>query len=353
MLLHWGTEYLQRLIPERLHGRLNEITVDPNYEFKPNETFPHLNADTGEIIGQVSMPTLTRVSRLRLRTFLSREQDLNIQFGKRLKTISPDSSSEDVSVSFEDGARVKGACIIGCDGSRSRVREVLCGDKAKPQDVGVTMINHKARYPAEVAKLLRMHHPIVKLGFSKDQAAALVAVVDASDKDCPENWYFQTYFAWWGPPYAEDLQDPRERLRYYKERASKLCEPFCSAALALGDDEVVPVDAGQQWAPFQWDNRGGRATLAGDAAHSMLPHRGQGLNNAMKDASEIVDALTAVYKGQRSLEEAITSYESEMIPRGANEIRLTRIVAEKRRDMENKDPLILRGLQKADPNAES
>lgn len=37
------------------------------------------------------------------------------------------------------------------------------------------MINHKARYPAEVAKLLRMHHPIVKLGFSKDQAAALVA----------------------------------------------------------------------------------------------------------------------------------------------------------------------------------
>lgn len=79
MLLHWGTEYLRNLIPQRLHGRLNEITVDPNYEFRPNETFPHLNADTGEIIGQVSMPTLTRVSRLRLRTFLSKEQNLNIQ----------------------------------------------------------------------------------------------------------------------------------------------------------------------------------------------------------------------------------------------------------------------------------
>jgi hypothetical protein len=35
MLLHWGDEYLRKLIPERLHGRLNEATVDANYEFKP------------------------------------------------------------------------------------------------------------------------------------------------------------------------------------------------------------------------------------------------------------------------------------------------------------------------------
>lgn len=73
----------------------------------------------------------------------------------------------------------------------------------------------------------------------------------------------------------------------------------------------------------------------------------------MKDASELVDALRAVYRGQRSLEEATSSYEREMIPRGANEIQLTRIVAEKRRDMDSKDLLILRGLQKADPNVKS
>jgi len=76
--------------------------------------------------------------------------------------------------------------------------------------------------------------------------------------------------------------------------------------------------------------------------------RGQGLKNAVKDASELVDALTAVYKGQKCLEEAIASYEAEMIPRGANEIRLTQLVAEKRRDMKNNDPMILKGLQKAE-----
>ena len=43
--------------------------------------------------------------------------------------------------------------------------------------------------------------------------------------------------------------------------------------MALKDDEVVPVDAGAQFSPYHWDNRGGRITLAGDAAHAMLPRK--------------------------------------------------------------------------------
>ncbi|KIW96496.1 uncharacterized protein Z519_03565 [Cladophialophora bantiana CBS 173.52] len=84
-----------------------------------------------------------------------------------------------------------------------------------------------------------------------------------------------------------------------------------------------------QFAPFPWDNTDGRVTLAGDAAHAMLPHRGQGLNNALKDASEIVDAL--------SLKDAIDAYEAEMIPRGAAEVGLTRQQADKRIDAQYED----------------
>lgn len=55
---------------------------------------------------------------------------------------------------------------------------------------------------------------------------------------------------------------------------SQFCEPFRTAFLALSDDalEQVPVFPGAQWAPtMKWDNHGGKLTLAGDSAHSMLP----------------------------------------------------------------------------------
>lgn len=79
MLLHWGEEYLRKVLPDDLASRLRDITVDTHYDWKPNERFPHLDADTGEIVRYVEMPVITRVSRKRLRRFLSQNQKLNIR----------------------------------------------------------------------------------------------------------------------------------------------------------------------------------------------------------------------------------------------------------------------------------
>ena len=144
-----------------------------------------------------------------------------------------------------------------------------------------------------------------------------------------------------------------------------MCEPFRTAGLKLGEGEVVPVYAGQQWAPdMAWDNHEGKVTLAGDAAHSMVPRtlpllvcrklrclearghllgltcvteRGQGLNNAIKDASDIVDAIKRALAGETSLEAAITAYEAEMKARGATEVALSLEQALKSR---NKDTIM-------------
>lgn len=171
-------------------------------------------------------------------------------------------------------------------------------------------------------------------------------VLDAPDPERPETWRYQNWTSWQGRPYASELQDPRARMKFFKEHSAKLGDPWRAAGLAIDDDFELPIDPLQVWAPDAtnpWDNKGGKVTLAGDAAHSMPPcecqknlftkiiledadfstDRGQGLNNAIEDASHLVQAIISVVKHSETLGAAIALYEKEMVPRGAKEVRLS------------------------------
>jgi len=51
-------------------------------------------------------------------------------------------------------------------------------------------------------------------------------------------------------------------------------EPFHSAVQWMSEDSSpVFMRQLQYWPTVPWDNRGGRVTLAGDAAHCLLPSR--------------------------------------------------------------------------------
>ena len=77
MLLHWGSPYLHRVLPEHLQARIKEPRVDPNHEMV--EPVPYLNGETGEVVSSVPTEVITRVSRKKLRRFLTEGEDLNIK----------------------------------------------------------------------------------------------------------------------------------------------------------------------------------------------------------------------------------------------------------------------------------
>lgn len=113
-------------------------------------------------------------------------------------------------------------------------------------------------------------------------------------------------------------------MSFFKHRASEWAEPWRSAGLAIAPDTHLPLDKSTYWARCaKWDNRGGRVTLAGDAAHPMTPHRGQGLNNALQDAANFVAAIKSVVSGEAGLREAVDGFDAEVLERGKVEMEIS------------------------------
>jgi 2-polyprenyl-6-methoxyphenol hydroxylase-like FAD-dependent oxidoreductase len=112
-------------------------------------------------------------------------------------------------------------------------------------------------------------------------------------------------------------------MAFFKSRGATYTEPWCTAAAQIDPDTYLPLDRGTYWANARaWDNRGGRMTLCGDAAHPMTPHRGQGLNNALLDAANYVAALEGVSGGEE-LKEAVDRYDAEVLERGTREMGIS------------------------------
>ena len=76
MQLHWGKEYLFSVVPDHIQSRLKEAVVDPDYD--ADEPFPHVNGETGEVIAEVHMAGIVRVSRRKLRRLLGWKAGLNV-----------------------------------------------------------------------------------------------------------------------------------------------------------------------------------------------------------------------------------------------------------------------------------
>ena len=79
-----------RLLPSDLQARFDETLVDPSYDSREGLSIPHVNGATGEVMARIAMPTMVRVSRKKLRIFLTSKQDLKISVSsKNIRTLNP------------------------------------------------------------------------------------------------------------------------------------------------------------------------------------------------------------------------------------------------------------------------
>ncbi|KAH8664656.1 hypothetical protein BX600DRAFT_498402 [Xylariales sp. PMI_506] len=212
-----------------------------------------------------------------------------VKLGKRLETAVQDGEDGRIVLGFADGTKAKADAVIGCDGIKSRMREILLGSDHPaarpgysyqsvyrvlvPMDQAVSVLGEArakhSLYEAGPGAFL-IHYPISQGAvmnvvayvvdphdWPAEQAGQLTALASKAD--------VLRAYADWGPQVAQLVDLFPERLERW----------------GLFDTANHPLET------FAY----GRICLAGDAAHATTPHLGQGASMGVEDSLALATVL--------------------------------------------------------------
>ncbi|KAL2847334.1 hypothetical protein BJX68DRAFT_112979 [Aspergillus pseudodeflectus] len=358
MGLHWGTESLRTLMREDMWLRIQSVQVDPSTPTAAKDAIQFLNGQTGELMTSVPANNFYRLRRRKLRALLAK--GLDIRYGVRLDKIKYSEDGKSATASFHNGPSITASLVVGTDGARSTIREILLGpDQGSIRTLPYCATFVQARFTADQALFLRSFHPLYLASINPAGYFAFFGLHDLPDPEQPETWTFFFYISWHSPLDEQEATanwSNAQRLQQVKEFSKEFTDPWKSAFNWLPDDQEVwymsltDFDPGAEG--HRWDNKGGRVTLAGDAAHAMTYQRGQGLNHSVTDARKLATAIGDFYSGRKTRAEAIRLYEEEMIARAGGEVRMSTTNTEMVHDWQKvlKSPIMTKGMTKVPDN---
>jgi len=222
----------------------------------------------------------------------------DVRYGTELVSFTQDETG--VTAAIKDratgnGSEVRADYLIAADGAHSRIRETLA---IPTQGLGeLPECQIFVYFRADWGSLVRGYETDVFQIVNKDVRGMFMIT------DQQRGLFMISY----SPARGEAAQD------YTPER----CQEMIRLALGKSDLEVSVVDRAD-WKPIQRvaDRfQEGRIFLVGDAAHTMPPYLGLGVNTAIQSAQNLGWKLAAVLKGQVT-PELLATYQTERRPVG-------------------------------------
>lgn len=270
--VHFDFEIARAFAAISLDEELASITESaPTYEWRNAAGDLLLRFDWSGV-GPTGWPIATMFSQPQLEGLLDRrltEAGITLLRGSKVTALTQDEAG--VRLELAEGQEVRASYVVGCDGARSTIRELL----------GI---------------------PMTDLGFSYDWL-----VVDTIP-DGPSRWDSQniqicdptrpTTIVSGGPGRRrfEFMRLPDEISAELQEpgRVWQLLEPWGVTPDNAQLERAVVYTFVARWAE-RW--REDRVLIAGDAAHQMPPFAGQGMCSGIRDAANLVWKLDLVLRG--------------------------------------------------------
>ncbi|KAK4444712.1 FAD/NAD(P)-binding domain-containing protein [Podospora aff. communis PSN243] len=347
--IYWAQSRLEECLPSEITNRLHTVQADPNAKPSADSVLPIYDGITGEMLSPAGAPFAVRYRRRAWLGLIG--EGVDIRYGKRIAKVV--TSDDGVTAIFTDGTEEKGDLVIGAEGAHSVVRDFLF--ESTPEDgkllsSPIVASATVGTMDPEVALAVRKVSNLCHITLDKNGLFTFVSTHDVSAPD-PADWVFVIVMSW------ASYEDTSAKLKTYDQihkdmvsRVQDLAYPFKDAITTFKPDGDRCWHARMTYWPTKpWDSRGGKVTLAGDAAHAMTFHRGQGLGNAISDAAEMLQHLRGMAEHTPAeLAKAVKRYEEGMWPRGleAVEGNLENTVAIHNWEFVMKSPIVVKGLKK-------
>ncbi|KAL1964907.1 hypothetical protein VTN77DRAFT_6260 [Rasamsonia byssochlamydoides] len=355
LTIHWAHSLLCNMLPAEVVQRLEESHVTREaLETGDYGRFTLFDLSTGVAKYNVPAAKRMRFSRGKLREILA--MGIEIEWSKRLKAVD---SLDDMAIAhFEDGTSVQGCLVVGCDGSRSRLRQIMYPSSYQNRPIPVRMLGVTPRYSVEQAAGARAIDPYFFQGTHRESGVYLFfsfLETPHSSGNQTTDYLCQIVMSW---PTAKGIAIPasnEERIAVMRQLAADWAEPFRSLVQNIpADAEATSINI-DDWLPDAGAHGRGRMLLMGDAAHTMTMFRGEGANQAVADVNDFALRLAAKLKpgsdvSLQELRALIDEYEDDVLKRVQTTVEDSRracLHAHHLDLVDEESPLVARRLQQA------
>ncbi|CAB4389273.1 unnamed protein product [Rhizophagus irregularis] len=354
----YGIRSLISCLPETLVTRLPEVIPNPIHE-KEYHGVLHCDHKGTELFrtSPTHFKSLFELTSTRLLiSYRDRLRDLmlegvNIQWGK--KCIGYDEFDEEVWAIFQDGTRVRGDILIGCDGINSSIRKQRL-PHLQLFDYGITQILIDVTPNKKLMdRIIALNgNVLVQKTFGQDgdttfSLMRLIPIENDITENTPDDQihyritFCYTYYTYWDTRNKNinvDDNNPQSVIDHIKTLIKQRREPCELTEILLELVSIAPASPPKKYEktfyrtynpprrrPVQdinpmsveaWEST--RVTLLGDAVHPMNPFLGYGANNALQDAELLVKCLSKYEKD--GYKNCIREYENEMRVRSSRDV---------------------------------
>lgn len=260
---------------------------------------------TGEVIGRHKGGQAYRelfgapylgIHRAELQRILSTQIGMEkIHLNKRLENI--DDTGEKVLLKFKDGSTAEADMVIGADGVRSSVRNLMLGYEDYIY-AGYTAF----RGIVPIDKLPSMPDPTAIQFWMGEDGHCLHYPIGGDRKGDINFFLVERTPGTWPTNRSTAPTEDGEQLNHFKDWHPALTEMISSNTLKTVNERWGMV---YRMTLGRWSK--GRVTLLGDAAHALVPHHGQGANQSIEDAVVLADCIASAEN--TSIAETFERYE--------------------------------------------